>query len=726
MWSFFAFHTVFITQVILFNVGTTLSTRISNQSPIRRIYGKRNAAVRREVSKIENSGTYGQTGILNPQHRVEYLNHPFDPIEKERKLNEQLNLQETEIKRDLTESTNSSLFHPIRIALNTDALDNERNARNTHQIDLIKNEILPRTISFWESTLSVVPISNNLIIGLSDLAGKEYCGDAAFAKVPSSHTTIGVEDADLILYVSGNPDAKFCGEDTLAVAVACNFDQFDRPIAGAINFCLSQVDVDSDGTAPHYLIDDNVDVAIHEAAHVLGMSSNSYRYFWDSETGEPRTKRPFLSKLVVCVDDVERYQTLPDENTMKFFTAENGQRYASIVTPKVKTVTRNHFNCQSLEGAQLENQPTGSGSCTGDHWDERMFYPEALSGVISPTANIMSPITLALLEDSGWYVANFNNSRISPWGLSVGCDFVTKDCLNKEDSSIPSYGRGFFCNDESSRGCSPNHNYKMGCTLIDYKVYYNSLPQKRFQYFSDYPALGGPEQADYCPVFGTATGGKDIHQLDCREPTNRPTVNIYSEDYRHDSMCFEVEGSARCYISKCVLSEMNLRIFVLDTWYICNHDFQEIDVDVTSGWIERTITCPRISSMCPDMFCPANCAARGICNYTAVVNGTIRPKCECFDKNDTSLGCSVSLPIDGKYLDDPSGLLIDLPEKFLDPLFDVFRLSYSEWSTASCIWAGGLCVMFVLMVSLIFSCFCRRKEKIQAQKEQVEQYKQRS
>lgn len=48
-----------------------------------------------------------------------------------------------------------------------------------------------------------------------------------------------------------------------------------------------------------------------------------------------------------------------------------------------------------------KNQPTGSGSCTGDHWDERMFYPEALSGVISPTANIMSPITLALLEDSG-------------------------------------------------------------------------------------------------------------------------------------------------------------------------------------------------------------------------------------------------------------------------------------------------------------------------------------
>ena len=29
---------------------------------------------------------------------------------------------------------------------------------------------------------------------------------------------------------------------------------------------------------------------------------------------------------------------------------------AAIVTPRVRTVVRNHFNCQKLEGAQLENQ----------------------------------------------------------------------------------------------------------------------------------------------------------------------------------------------------------------------------------------------------------------------------------------------------------------------------------------------------------------------------------
>ena len=103
------------------------------------------------------------------------------------------------------------------------------------------------------------------------------------------------------------------------------------------------------------------------------MSSNSYRFFWDSETGSPRTPRPFETSTVTCVDGVNRSLIIPSEDTMQFFVTDDGDRYASIVTPKVRTVARNQFNCQSLAGAQLENQPTGTESCTGDHWDERLY-----------------------------------------------------------------------------------------------------------------------------------------------------------------------------------------------------------------------------------------------------------------------------------------------------------------------------------------------------------------
>jgi len=97
-------------------------------------------------------------------------------------------------------------------------------------------------------------------------------------------------------------------------------------------------------------IDDNVDVAIHEVAHFLGMSSNSDRHFWDPETGEPRTTRGLVQSTVECVDGVERTLYLPDENTLKFDVVSNGQRYASIVTKTVVTVVRNQFDCQSLDG----------------------------------------------------------------------------------------------------------------------------------------------------------------------------------------------------------------------------------------------------------------------------------------------------------------------------------------------------------------------------------------
>ena len=56
--------------------------------------------------------------------------------------------------------------------------------------------------------------------------------------------------------------------------------------------------------------------AVHEAAHILGMSSNAFRYFYDSETGKPRTSRPFQTESVTCVDGVERTLGLPAGNTV--------------------------------------------------------------------------------------------------------------------------------------------------------------------------------------------------------------------------------------------------------------------------------------------------------------------------------------------------------------------------------------------------------------------------
>ena len=212
-------------------------------------------AIRAALREIEERQQRSQTGFhADPGHRLSYENHPFDRAAGG-------NTDSDSSHRNLQEVTdNGSIFRPMRIRFETGALDSLRDDTNFQKIDFIKNEILPRTAEFWSQALSVVPVSGNLFISTGELDNREYCGDYEFTRVPSEHISDGLEDADLVLYVSGTPSSRFCSFQTLAVAVACNFDQFDRPTAGAINVCLSTVTLDDDGTASPAVIQDNVDV----------------------------------------------------------------------------------------------------------------------------------------------------------------------------------------------------------------------------------------------------------------------------------------------------------------------------------------------------------------------------------------------------------------------------------------------------------------------------------
>lgn len=357
-----------------------------------------------------------------------------------------------------------------------------------------------------------------------------------------------------------------------------------------------------------------------------------------------------------------------------------------------------------------QNQPTGS-SCTGDHWDERLFYPESLSGVVSPTTNVLSPLTLALMEDSGWYAANYSKANVSPWGHGVGCDFARKPCLElgtDGETTVPDYSRGYFCTKASDRGCSPTHNYKMACFFRDYGLSSTSqAPPAHFQYFSN-PSLGGLKTADYCPIFGD-NYKSSVHDLDCRDPANGDGIDWQGlgEKYGSNSTCFESSrGEGLCYTSKCVRDEFKLHVQMQGLWFTCESDFQEIEIPTTvASVLGRKITCPRLSSVCPDMFCPANCAGRGVCNFEAIVDGVQRPKCECFDTSDNSEGCTTSLTLDGRYIEDSSGLFNVNIKGFFDDLIAVFTDQPETWNTASWCWASGLFGLFLILVLCICSTF---------------------
>jgi hypothetical protein len=172
-------------------------------------------------------------------------------------------------------------------------------------------------------------------------------------------------------------------------------------------------------------------------------------------------------------------------------------------------------------------------------------------------------------------------------------------------------------------------------------------------------------------------------------------------------------GEGLCYKTACVKDDMSLRINVLGEWIRCGSDFESHVVTVGQGLVRTTILCPRLSQACPDLFCPFNCAGRGECNYTNTVNGTVRPKCECFDHNDTSEGCSDSLIPNGNFLDDSAGLFNNIEQNFFDPLLSVFVDHPDAWTTASWAWAAGLIAIFLILLLCICSSVCPQRPRKQ-------------
>jgi hypothetical protein len=192
------------------------------------------------------------------------------------------------------------------------------------------------------------------------------------------------------------------------------------------------------------------------------------------------------------------------------------------------------------------------------------------------------------------------------------------------------------------------------------------------------------------------------------------TLRLGSEVFGEQSQCIlSTAGEGLCYETACVKEDMSLRINVLGEWITCAEDFESHVVTVGQGLVKTTIFCPRLSQACPDLFCPFNCAGRGVCNYTHTVNGTVRPVCECFDSSDTSEACSDSLIPDGKFLDDSSGLFNNLEENFFDPLIKVFVDHPDAWTTASWAWASGLiAIFFILLLCICSSVFPQRPRKL--------------
>lgn len=382
----------------------------------------------------------------------------------------------------------------------------------------------------------------------------------------------GVVDSDFHIFVLLR-DTAGCDGDTQAYASSCVQDQCDRPIFGVINFCLSKISLEEADT------DKQVATAIHEAMHALGFSSDLFKYFRNAD-GTPKFPRdttdptkfqgqirwtcsgssytwndPQGSRVHADLATANIVQTFGErgmdscpcpigKNTMEqgCIVAQSGLRNPScvmkMVTPNVLAKAREHFDCSTLNGMELENQATSACTIFGSHWEQRIFMTDVMAPVQTNAGPVViSAVTLALFEDSGWYKPDYSMAdtlvKGLNWGYGQGCDFALNKCVSGGSTSFPRH----WCTAENTDICSIDRVGTQSCKM---DTYTSSLPSQ-ITFFST-PTVGKMAEPDYCPFYNTGI-------------TNRVCTSTASITKPYGNVNFrrEVMGSS----SRCLESNLN-------------------------------------------------------------------------------------------------------------------------------------------------------------------------
>nr|CAD7589812.1 unnamed protein product [Timema genevievae] len=436
----------------------------------------------------------------------------------------------------------------------------------------------------------------------------------------------GIDGADFVFYVSAMETERCHKGMTVAYAAHCQQEAaLDRPIAGHANLCPQSI-----STKPQEL-EILLSTVKHEILHALGFSVSLYAFYRDPE-GNPLTPRgdtgrPQLNERLQTRQWSERVVRSTVRQGWSVHSGRVDREVTMMVTPKVLEEVRRHFNCPILEGAELEDQGEEGTALT--HWEKRVFENEAMTGTHTQNP-VYSRITLALMEDTGWYKANYSMAQPLDWGRNYGCDFAMKSCKEWMDNRTAS-GESIhpFCNkvkrDPLETECTIDRSSVALCNLVEHQeklplLYQNfvsipHVPPGKESYYG-----GSVTLADYCPYIQEFTWRSNnivVRGSHCQYLENNPSPekNFALENYNPTSRCFDHTdhmweerscGQVRqwrhwgsgCYQFYC--QEGRLHVVVANYTYTCYYTGQVLDIRIlSSGWLHKgALVCPPCEDLC--------------------------------------------------------------------------------------------------------------------------------
>ncbi|CAH8517889.1 unnamed protein product [Schistosoma turkestanicum] len=578
----------------------------------------------------------------------------------------------------------------------------DRSIKSVKNFGVIKRDILEAAVNFWEDALllrqfspipsrltldrvcvdgatKLITFNNQLLtFCLNGCVEWSKCGPINIpvshlnqcrfiyngTSMISGHKGEGIYRANFILYISSLRTHRCNTGKVLGYAAHCQLEaNTDRPIAGYINFCPDTLSSEYNDKMRSLF------VATHEILHSLGFSTSLFAFYRDKQNRpltprDPTTFKPALGWYPGKNGQIYQWSNNVVRTVNRTWLSAFGtfQKLAHIVVlPTVVRIARSFYNCSSLDGVELEDEDGAGVYLT--HWEKRLLENDLMTATYTNSFRI-SPITLAMMEDTGWYISNYALSQSFSWGRGRGCTFATGSCL---EYMLEQNNHGHpitpFCQQLTSSFNNKNNGLQVSCTpdaesygfcnLIEYS---KPLPSE-YVYFvgknfsngtlNSEISLGGTENltnqyplvklggkialANYCPyhqeIEWEDNVGKSIANTHCHATTNHkdPHYNFKLERFGMSSVCVEhspnwylingdslfvppVEG-AGCYTFRCSMHEGGLVLELAGGMSIpCETpgELREINACLTkqSLTVKGKLVCPDCRSLCPLSDCP--------------------------------------------------------------------------------------------------------------------------
>ena len=357
----------------------------------------------------------------------------------------------------------------------------------------------------------------------------------------------------------------------------------NRPIKGAMN--LNKEYFPDEPQNEHSLERLFFSTIFHEMCHVFGISGTAMKRWINRETGKP-------------------YSPLP---LTKYFNQTYQKTFHILHTPAARRYIEQRFGITEFAPgvpAGIEIEDGGGPGTEGSHPESRVYLSENLCGIFVGYTFI-SNLTLALLEDTGWYDVDYSMGEKYAWGdgKSMGKGPLTTFINTAPQISYPPHymclpnNTGEQCHYDfrAKAYCSPIATYNCTNSSADDQ---QCCKMKNFTNPLNWPIRGGREEFDFL-IFKVPNVS-----LRCQDTSlNDQNAVIHGEFFSEESMCAMSTLSKNeqdfdkplpgCYFMKCD-KEGNLLVTVGNSTQNCNYENKVLHFDGFNG----QLYCPP-----PDLVC---------------------------------------------------------------------------------------------------------------------------